>query len=82
VAVTLDLRAGDVDAVKLAFESAGARLWRPDWNKWPSNCAFGRCLAIVDSEIGQNAAYPACSCVDAFFQIGERRGLPLLDLVE
>src|SRR5262249_910397 len=76
-AVTVDLRASHIDAIKLTLEVVSGLL---DRNK--PRCSFGRCAAGVNSKVGQHTVHLTGSRVDMILDFSKRRGLLLLDLVE
>src|SRR5262245_60925832 len=78
----LDLHAGDVDAVELAFESAGVggKLY---WNEGAADGAARRCcfeLRHVETEVVDDAAHASRPRFQTIFNGRERRHLPPLDL--
>jgi hypothetical protein len=72
VAEAVDLRARDIYAIELTLEGAGACLRQPDRNKRPARCTFGGAASIDPRSV--STLHPACPGVDAFFEIGKRRG--------
>src|SRR5262245_17476575 len=79
LAVTVDLRASHIDAIKLTLEVVSRLL---DQNKRPARCSFGRCAAGVNSKVGQHTVHLTGSRVDMILDFGKRLSLLLLDLVE
>ena len=80
----LDLGARDVDAMELAFESAGIG-GRLDRHERAADAAARRCrfdLADVDAEIGEHAAHPARAHSKLSSTGAERGDLPGLDPIE
>src|SRR5262252_1468193 len=78
----IDLRAARIDAIELGFEGARIRLPRVDRNERPASSARASRAASFNSEVGEYGLDPARAKVDAFLEIGQRRGLLLLGLVE
>ena len=81
---SVNLRAGDVYSIKLAFErpGVGRKLQR---NEGPAHAGARRRrlqLRHVQAEIGEDAAHPAYARFHAVFDRVERRHLAALDLVE
>ena len=80
----LDLGAGEVDAIELAFERAGIGR-QLDGHEGTADAGArggGFQLRHVEAEIGEDAAHAAHPQFDAFFDRGQRRHLAALDLVE
>src|SRR5262245_57139031 len=78
----IDLRAAGIDAIELSFESARIRLSRLDRNEWPARGARASRAASFNPEVGEYGLDAARTQVDAFLEIGQRRRLFLLGLVE
>src|SRR5215471_12138608 len=78
----IDLRAAGIDAIELAFEGARIRLSRFDRNERPASSVRASRAASFNSEVGEYGLDPARAQVDAFLEIGQRRGLLLLGLIE
>src|SRR4029079_9065388 len=73
MSVTIDLRTGDIHAIKLTLEGAGTGLRRLDRNKWPTDRSVASRADRIDSEICEHAPHAARLRIDTFFKICEGR---------
>ena len=69
VCITVDLCAGDIDAIKLTFEGAGAGLRRFDWNERPADRPVASRSDRIDPEIREHTAHAARLRIDTLFKI-------------
>ena len=78
----IDLRVAGINTFELGLESAGVRhLWL-DRNERSAGRAVACRPAGLNPEIGKYGLHPARALVDPHFEIGKRRCLILLSLVE